>query len=1086
LGFAPDAYFQSHSWGEGSLVNHLRSLGFSAAEIVEAGLAIESKGSNRTIGVTKFNNNDDEKSDEFQLLMDRFRSRIIIPIFDERGENVIAFGARILPALGNTTNHFKPPKYLNSPETPVFSKKRELFGLSTAKRAMEGLRTRTGENSKRSAHRSMVIVEGYMDAVALWEAGVHEVVASMGTALTIEQLDKAAKLAGSMGVRIVLCLDNDDAGIAAVERLCSSLILSKICEKHVVEIAIASLPDNIKDPGEYFESKFGDGDAFRHQVLDCATEWSRWHTDIILSRYDSRAIQGGPSSFADICERVSDFLATFPNPIDRTRRAYEFAVKLARAIDANSTSNTLQIQLESDLVNMVARKAAAKEVLERRVESVEGYKSQNNTMIMKRMLEGGLSVSTVKTSKLARNATKGEASSDNVIGFNTPKSGMASNSPPNQEGNRNRLKRNVFRREPLIPHFAGVEIRQSSDASWLGVPQDRSRRELHHLTFGAPSAEGSQKGKRRQSMVFFNSNDFHGDQFLTKDAEDAGYAKGMVVKDSALLEKGIGVLISDDQEYKGALAEQRLLRNLVLYPSARSAMRDAVSTSDATGASPEIDWSSTERAWLFHILVAKGNNVHILDERNPQMLWKFLSNRHDAPVGAFGTNPFGVSSPADFPASQVFTESDPPFSVGIEGDIRHVALESSVLRASEIQVTSVLTTPWDHGDDIDSLSASYGPTMFHDAEKTKGDATIDSNISDLQVVDTVLDVILTATGLAETEETGETICGEWHGPLDDFFIDSEDDFIANFDEAQRSFRAELEVQEALADLLRASAARKLSNVNSNWLIASRLLDSRLGVETDDSDVVSGIEELDSMNIGSLKLYCQSLLTRLQQLYDAVRRLDESAKRISTRLMECSQGDSTEGRISSAKQEQLSDEIEEFLNMIPDDYEPAELDSFVDPMYTLSLYGQTGEGRSDSDQQGAQVVPKHDREVEQYHFQRDMEAIDASWGEMNHNEYVWSMPDDDVAAGRSLPLYSALEEFGEEEFEEPLEEAIARMDADWGRWDIDSSNSRLPTGSSNLIAYDPTHDDNGDQPARHEGSIGDGEGSLDSSFDSQWE
>jgi DNA primase len=97
LGFAPDAYFQSHSWGEGSLVNHLRSLGFSAAEIVEAGLAIESKGSNRTIGVTKFNNNDDEKSDEFQLLMDRFRSRIIIPIFDERGENVIAFGARILP-----------------------------------------------------------------------------------------------------------------------------------------------------------------------------------------------------------------------------------------------------------------------------------------------------------------------------------------------------------------------------------------------------------------------------------------------------------------------------------------------------------------------------------------------------------------------------------------------------------------------------------------------------------------------------------------------------------------------------------------------------------------------------------------------------------------------------------------------------------------------------------------------------------------------------------------------------------------------------------------------------------------------------
>ena len=1082
LGYAPDTYFQSHSWGEGSLVNHLRSLGFSATEIVDAGLAIESKGTNST-NIIKDRNSDDEKADEFERLMDRFRGRIIIPIFDERGANVIAFGARILPALGNITTDFKPAKYLNSPETPLFSKKRELFGLSNAKCAIEDLQKLTGENSRRRGHGSMVIVEGYMDAVALWEAGVQEVVASMGTALTMEQLDKVAKVAGSMGGRIILCFDNDDAGIAAVERLCSSLILAKICEKHVVEIAVATLPDSIKDPGEYFESKIGDGDTFRFQVLDCAMEWSRWHTDKILSRYDSRAIQGGPSSFAEICERVSDFLATFPNPVDRTRRAYEVAVKLARAIDENSASNTLQIQLESDLVNMVARKAAAKEVVERRVESVEGYKSQNNTMIMKRMLEGGMSVSAVETSKLASNASQGETSRENFVGSNTSKSGMASNrrgtvrsSPPKQEGNRNRLKRKVFRREPLIPHFDGVEIRQSNDASWLGVPQDRSRRELHHLTFGAPSTEGSQKAKRRQSLVFFNSNDFHGDQFLTKEAEDAGYARGKVIKDAALLEKGIGVLISNDQEYQGALAEERLLRNLVLYPPARSAMRDAVSTSDATGVSPEIDWSTIERAWLFDILVAKGREIPISANTDPQMLWKFLSKRRDAPQGAFATNPFGASPPSDFPANQVFTDSDPSFSVGTEGDIRHIALDPNVLLASEIQTTSGLTM---HSD---NASASYDPTMFHDTVKTNGEATINS-MSDLEVVDTVLDAMLIARHSTDSEEA---ICGEWQGALDKFFLESEDAFIASFDDVQRSFRAELEVQEALAYLLRASAARKLSNVNSNWLTASRLLDARLGVETDDSDVASGIEELDSMNIGDLQLYCQSLLTRLQQLYDAVRQLDESAKRIGTRLMEYSQGDSAEGRISTAKQEQLCDEMDEFLSEIPDDYEPVELDSFMDPMYVLSLYEQPGQGRNDEGQQGAHVMRKYNKEVEEYNFQRDMESIDESWAEMNQNDFVWSMPDDNVAAGRPLPLFNVLEDFGEEELEEPLEEAIARMDADWGGWDIDHNNLRTVARSSDFVAQDPNQEGKSDEPGRRLGSIGDGAESLDSGADSQWE
>ncbi|KAI2489542.1 DNA primase catalytic core [Fragilaria crotonensis] len=262
LGYAPDAYYpQSQltkwSWGEGSLVNYLRTQGFSAAEIVEAGLATETKRGNwKDIFVEDANNVEPKPADEYQYLMDRFRGRIIIPIFDERGDSVIAFGGRLLPSIGNTTaassTEFKPPKYLNSPETPVFSKKRELFGLHYAKRAMEGVTKKSGDSGRRNSLSTIVVVEGYMDTIALWEAGVHEAVASMGTALTFEQLDKAAKAFGIMGGRIIVCLDNDDAGNMAVERLCGSGILTSICEKHVVEVLVATLPDGVKDPGGIF------------------------------------------------------------------------------------------------------------------------------------------------------------------------------------------------------------------------------------------------------------------------------------------------------------------------------------------------------------------------------------------------------------------------------------------------------------------------------------------------------------------------------------------------------------------------------------------------------------------------------------------------------------------------------------------------------------------------------------------------------------------------------------------------------------------------------------------------------------------
>jgi DNA primase len=164
IGYAPA--------GWDGAVDHLRLIGYSPEEIVEAGVAVTGD-SGRTY--------------------DRFRNRLVIPIFDERGR-IIGFGARALAAEDN-------PKYLNSPQTPLFDKSATLFGLHLARRAI-----REGEVA--------VIVEGYMDAIQAHQAGFSNVVAQMGTALTRPQLKQLSKYAR----RLVLALDPDVAGAKATMR----------------------------------------------------------------------------------------------------------------------------------------------------------------------------------------------------------------------------------------------------------------------------------------------------------------------------------------------------------------------------------------------------------------------------------------------------------------------------------------------------------------------------------------------------------------------------------------------------------------------------------------------------------------------------------------------------------------------------------------------------------------------------------------------------------------------------------------------------------------------------------------------------
>jgi hypothetical protein len=249
VGFAPESYFLGGTattrqgpkfWGDGSLVYRLRDEGFTPQEIIDAGLAtVTRKGKEQqkqqelqlksqqqqkeSHNETSSDNNDDGgeavpepqyEHKDFSTLMDRFRGRLIVPIFDAKGTHVLGFGGRILETSEDGNPDFKAAKYLNSPESLVFSKKELLFGEHMIKfesAATDSAATTTADTKAsvtamamaKRRPRSLIIVEGYMDAIALWQAGVQETVACMGTALTREQLMAAAEKARNIGGKLL-------------------------------------------------------------------------------------------------------------------------------------------------------------------------------------------------------------------------------------------------------------------------------------------------------------------------------------------------------------------------------------------------------------------------------------------------------------------------------------------------------------------------------------------------------------------------------------------------------------------------------------------------------------------------------------------------------------------------------------------------------------------------------------------------------------------------------------------------------------------------------------------------------------------
>lgn len=247
IGFAPD------SWD--ALCKAMEAKGFTQEELRSAGLVSVSQKNGR--------------------IYDRFRNRLMFPIIDVRG-NVIGFGGRV---MDNST-----PKYLNSPETEIFNKRKNLFALNLAKKSRLGY---------------LILVEGYMDAVALHQYGFDCAVASLGTSLTEEH----ASLLARYTQQVILIYDGDEAGQNATQRAIPML------EKAGLQVKVLKMRD-AKDPDEFLR-KFG-ADRFRI-LLEESSNRVEYQLKAIQKKYDLNVDE----ERVNFITEAADFVSTLGNAVQR-------------------------------------------------------------------------------------------------------------------------------------------------------------------------------------------------------------------------------------------------------------------------------------------------------------------------------------------------------------------------------------------------------------------------------------------------------------------------------------------------------------------------------------------------------------------------------------------------------------------------------------------------------------------------------------------------------------------------------------------------------------------------------------------------
>lgn len=305
LGYAPE--------GWRVLSDYLKSKGFTEEEMVAANVAVNSKRGS---------------------VYDRFRNRVMFPIIDLRG-NVVGFGGRALDDQG--------AKYLNTSDTPVFKKSRNLFAMNFA---------------KTSKQPGLILAEGYMDVIAIHQAGFDNAIATLGTALTDEQ----ARLISQYTDKVILAYDSDGPGQAATKRAIN------IFDEVGVKVSVLSMT-GAKDPDEFIQ-KYG-RERFA-MLLDGSSNALEFELSKIRSRFDISTADGKVNFLKEACK----LFAGIRNPVEREVYLTQVANELEiapqaihaqiKSLDKQALSRDRSRQRrDTDLY--IGRMAAAKDDIQRKV-----------------------------------------------------------------------------------------------------------------------------------------------------------------------------------------------------------------------------------------------------------------------------------------------------------------------------------------------------------------------------------------------------------------------------------------------------------------------------------------------------------------------------------------------------------------------------------------------------------------------------------------------------------------------------------------------------------------------------------------------
>ena len=286
IGFAPD------SWN--GLIMAMKAKGYTDKELIDAGLVSEKGG----------------------RIYDRFRNRLMFPIIDVRG-NIIGFGGRV---MDDST-----PKYLNSPETVIFNKRKNLFALNLARKSKLGY---------------LILVEGYMDAIALHQYGFDCAVASLGTSLTEEH----ATLISRYVEQVVLIYDGDEAGQRATKRAIP------ILEKAGIRVKVLQMKD-AKDPDEFLK-KFG-ADKFK-LLLEESSNRVEYQLNAIARKYDLRV----DDQRIRFVQEAAELICTLDSSVKREI----YSGRVAQA--AQITEDSMKLEVSKAFKRRLAREKKQQEKID--------------------------------------------------------------------------------------------------------------------------------------------------------------------------------------------------------------------------------------------------------------------------------------------------------------------------------------------------------------------------------------------------------------------------------------------------------------------------------------------------------------------------------------------------------------------------------------------------------------------------------------------------------------------------------------------------------------------------------------------------